>query len=151
MSDVCPTHLERGHLFPDQDLVLLRISKEANFCGYHFTVKKSDDHQLYCTSPGFLIYASHSVKKGWIVTRCEICDTESAGATQPNTHQQGSCSPFQTNMIVPLIAPTIVETPMVSNKLLKKILKPYGKAYCFTDNIFAKFTNQSTQAYLWST
>ncbi len=77
MSDVCAAHLKRGHSFPDWDLVLLRISEEANFCGIHYTVKKGDDRQLYCTSPGFLIYASHSVRKGWLVTRCEIRDTES--------------------------------------------------------------------------
>jgi hypothetical protein len=39
------------------------------------------------------------------------------------------------NMIVPLIATTIAKTPMAPNKVLRKILKPYGKAYCFTDNI----------------
>jgi hypothetical protein len=38
-------------------------------------------------------------------------------------------------MIVPLIATTIAETTMVPNKLMRKILKPYGKPYCFTDNI----------------
>ena len=38
-------------------------------------------------------------------------------------------------MIVPLIATTIVEMPMVLNRLMRKILKPYGKPYCFTDNI----------------
>ncbi len=62
-------HLKRGHLFPDWDLVLLHISEEANFCGIHYTVKNGNDSQLYCTSPGFLIYASHSVRKGWLVTR----------------------------------------------------------------------------------
>ncbi len=135
MSDVCIAHLERGHSFPDQDLVLLHASEEANFCGIHYTVKKSNDRQLDCAGPGFKIYASHSVKKGWIVTRCEICDTESAGATQPNINQHSSCSPYRTNMIVPLIATTIAETPMVPNKLMRKILKPYGKPNCFTDNI----------------
>jgi hypothetical protein len=59
MSDVCAAHLKRGHSFPDRDLVLLCIYKEANFCGIHYTVKKSNNRQLYCTSPGFLIYASH--------------------------------------------------------------------------------------------
>ena len=38
-------------------------------------------------------------------------------------------------MIVPLIATTIAETPMVPNKLMRKILEPYGKPYCFMDNI----------------
>jgi hypothetical protein len=135
MSDVCAAHLKRGHSLPDQDLVLLRVSEEANFCGIHYTVKKSDGYQLYCIGPGFLIYASHSVTKRWLVTRCEICDTESAGDTQPNTHQHGSCSPFWTNMIVPVIATTIAKTPMVLNKVLREILEPYGNAYCITDNI----------------
>jgi hypothetical protein len=135
MSDVCATHLERGHSFPDQDLVLLCVSEEAIFCGIHYTVKKSDNRQLHCTGPGFLIYASHLVTKGWLVPRCEIYDTESAGDTQPNTHQHGSCSPFRTNMIVPLIATTIAKTSMVLNKVLRNILEPYGKAYCFMENI----------------
>ncbi len=135
MSDVCVANLERGHSFPDQDLVLLCASKEANFCGIHYTVKKSNDCQLNCAGPGFKIYASHSVKKGWIVTRCEICETESAGTTQPNINQHSYRSPYQTNMIVTLIATTIAEMPMVPNKLMRKILEPYGKPYCFTDNI----------------
>jgi hypothetical protein len=138
MSDVCVAHLVRGHSFPDRDLVLLPTSKEANFHGIHYTVKKSDDCQLICTGPGFKIYASNSVKKGWIVTRCEICETEPAGALQPNINQHSSRSPYQTNMIVPLIATTIAKTPMVPNKLMRKIFEPYGKAYCFTDNILQK-------------
>ncbi len=143
MSDVCAAHLERGHSFPDRDLVLLHVSEEANFCGIHYTAKKSDDCQLYCTGPGFLIYASHLVTKGWLVTRCEIYDTESAGNTQPNTHQHGSRSPSRTNMIVPLIATTIAEMPMVLNKVLRNILEPYGKAYCFKENILQ---NSRTEA-----
>ncbi len=38
-------------------------------------------------------------------------------------------------MIVPLIAKTIADTPMTSNKVLRQILEPYGKPYCFTDGI----------------
>jgi hypothetical protein len=98
-------------------------------------VKKSDDRQLYCVGPGFKISASHTVKNGWIVTRCEVCETESAGATQPNVPQHSSRSPYRTNMIAPLIATTIAKMPMVTNKLLRMILEPFGKAYCFTDNI----------------
>jgi hypothetical protein len=135
MSDVCVAHLKRGHLFPDRDLVLLRASEEAIFCGIHYTVKKSDDRQLNCAAPGFKIYASHSVKKEWTVTRCEICVTEAAGTTQPNINQHRSRSPYRMNMIVPLIATSIAEMPMVPNKLMRKILEPYGKPYCFTDNI----------------
>jgi hypothetical protein len=35
-------------------------------------------------------------------------------------------------MIVPLIAKTIAEMPMASNKVLWQILEPFGKQYCFT-------------------
>jgi hypothetical protein len=38
-------------------------------------------------------------------------------------------------MIVPIITTTIAEMPMVSNKVLRKILELYGKVYCFMDNI----------------
>jgi hypothetical protein len=47
-------------------------------------------------------------------------------------------------MIVPLIATTIAETPMVSNKVLRNIIKPYRKAYCFTENILQ---NSQTEAH----
>jgi hypothetical protein len=100
MSDVCIAHLQRGHSFPDQDLVLLRASEEANFFGISYTVKKSDNRQLYCVGPGFKISALHTVKNGWIVTRCEVCETESAGTTQSNVPQHSSRSPYRTNMIV---------------------------------------------------
>jgi len=39
------------------------------------------------------------------------------------------------DMIVPLIAKMIADTPMASNKVLRQILEPYGKFYCFTDGI----------------
>jgi hypothetical protein len=98
-------------------------------------VKKSNDCQLYCVGLGFKISASHTVKNGWIVTRCEVCETESTGTTQPNAPQHSSRSPYRTNMIVPLIATIIAEMLMVMNKLLRMILEPFRKAYCFTDNI----------------
>jgi hypothetical protein len=38
-------------------------------------------------------------------------------------------------MVVPLIAKTIAETPMASNKALQQVLEPFGKPYCFTEAI----------------
>ena len=43
--------------------------------------------------------------------------------------------PYKASYIVPLIAKTIAETPMTSNKVLCQILKPWGKPYCFTEAI----------------
>ncbi len=34
-----------------------------------------------------------------------------------------------------MIATSIAKMPMISNKVLRNILEPYGKAYCFTENI----------------
>jgi hypothetical protein len=36
---------------------------------------------------------------------------------------------------VPLIAKTIAETPMALNKVLRQVLEPFGKEYCFTEAI----------------
>ena len=44
-------------------------------------------------------------------------------------------SPHKVSYLIPLIAKTIAETPMASSKVLCQILKPYGRAYCFTDAI----------------
>ena len=38
-------------------------------------------------------------------------------------------------MVVPLIAKTIAEMPMASNKVLWQVLEPFGKPYCFTEAI----------------
>jgi hypothetical protein len=44
-------------------------------------------------------------------------------------------STYKVAMIVPLIATTIAEMPMASNKILWKVLKPFGNPYCFTEAI----------------
>jgi hypothetical protein len=42
-------------------------------------------------------------------------------------------SPYKVSYILPLIAKTIAETPMTSNKVLRQVLEPFGRAYCFTE------------------
>ncbi len=42
-------------------------------------------------------------------------------------------SPYKVSYILPIIAKTIAETPMASNKVLRQILEPYSRAYCFMD------------------
>ncbi len=37
-----------------------------------------------------------------------------------------------------LIAQTVAEMPMVSRKVLRALIEPYGKPYCFTKAIFQK-------------
>jgi hypothetical protein len=38
-------------------------------------------------------------------------------------------------MVVFLVAKTITETKMASNKVLRQVLKPFGKPYCFMEAI----------------
>jgi hypothetical protein len=52
-----------------------------------------------------------------------------------NVPQTISLSPYKVAMVVPLIAKTIAETPMASNKVLRQVLEPFGKQYCFMEAI----------------
>ena len=141
IAQVSASHLKRGHTFPDRDLVLLRVAEEANFRGIHYTVVKADDRQVTCIgTTAFNVHASHSLKSGWTITRCQICDsTDTAIVHSPASINKQLCksrrSPFKTSMIVPLIAPAIAETPMLSNKALRQILGPYARDYSLTDNL----------------
>ena len=47
-------------------------------------------------------------------------------------------SPYKAAMILPLIARTIAEMPMASNKNLCLILEPYSKPYCFKEAIIQR-------------
>jgi len=138
---VINSHLKRGHTFPYRDLVALRIAEEANFCGISFQTDKSDELKLYCRGPdSFLVYATNS-DYGWMVTKCNVLEESvehlvgSPISIPRNVPPIISRSPYKVGMIVPLIAKTISETPMASNKVLWQILKPFGKQYCFTEAI----------------
>ncbi len=52
-----------------------------------------------------------------------------------NVPQTISRSPYKVAMVVPLIAKTIAEMPMAPNKVLRQVLEPFGKQYCFTEAI----------------
>ncbi len=122
-------------------VVALRILEEANARGISFQMDKSDNMKLYCCGPKpFLVYATNS-NYGWTVTRCNVLEESvehSAGSPisiSCNVTPSIPRSPYKAAMIDPLIASTIAETPMASNKVLWQILKPYGKPYCFTEAI----------------
>jgi hypothetical protein len=51
MAQVINFHLKKGHSFPDKDLIVLRITEEANFRGISFPTDKSDELKLYCCGP----------------------------------------------------------------------------------------------------
>jgi hypothetical protein len=140
MAQVINYHLKLGHTFPDRDLVVLRIAEEANYRGISFQTEKSDELKLYCRGlDGFLVYATNS-NYGWTVTRCSVLERSDNAVGSPisiphNVPRTISWSPYKVAMVVPLIAKTIAETPMASNKVLRQLLEPFGKQYCFIEAI----------------
>jgi hypothetical protein len=140
MAKVINFHLKLGHTFSDRDLIVIRIPEEANFRGISFQTDKSDELKLYCRGPdGYLVYATNS-NYGWTVTRCSVLERLDNSVGSPisiprNVPQTITWSPYKVAMVVPLIAKTIAEMPMASNKVLRQVLKPFGNQYCFTEAI----------------
>ena len=63
------------------------------------------------------------------------CATRGSTSAGIATSKSLPRSPYKVSYILPLIAKTIAETPMASNKVLRQLLEPFGRAYCFTDAI----------------
>ncbi len=92
--------------------------------------------RLICKGEGsFFVHASNSDIR-WSITKCEVLveqgDQPVRGFTTSTTLPR---LPYKVSYILPLIAKMIAETPMASIKVLRQILEPYGRAYCFTDAI----------------
>jgi len=76
---------------------------------------------------------------GWSITKCEVLVEQGDQPVQEITTSTSlPRSPYKMSFILPLIAITIAETPMASNKVLRQVLEPFGRAYCFTDAIIQK-------------
>jgi len=142
MTAVSLSRLKLGQNFPERDIITLRIAEEANYRSISFHTDKSDAMKMYCHGPGsFSVYATNSDTSGWTITRCQVLEENDehnmavSSPTVPPTNTKLPCSPYKAAMIAPLIAKTIADTPMTSNKVLQQILEPYGKPYCFTDGI----------------
>jgi hypothetical protein len=136
MALVLSARLQVGHTFPEINLVKLRVAEEANHRGIYFSVHKSDETRLICKGEGsFFIQASNS-DMGWAITKCDVLVQQ---GDQPlreiTTSKSLPRSPYKVSYILPLIAKTIAETPMASNKVLRQVLEPFGREYCFTDAI----------------
>ena len=83
MAQVINFHLKKGHTFPDRNLVVLRITEEANFHGISFQMDKSEELKLYCRGPDkFLVYATNS-NYGWTVTRCSVLEESVTSVGSP--------------------------------------------------------------------
>ena len=71
-------------------------------------------------------------------------------SASPEVKEKNHWSPYKAAYIVPLIASTLIETPMASNKVLHQILKPYGKPYYFTEAIIQGVRTEARKLILLS-
>ncbi len=141
MTQVKLSRLKQGQTFPDRNLIALRVAEEANYQEIEFRCDKSNGMKMYCRGQeSFLVYATNS-DTGWTITKCQVLEeggkqcVVGSPTVPPELNTKIPCSPYKAAMIVPLIAKTIAETPMASNKALCQILEPYAKLYCFTEAI----------------
>ena len=56
-------------------------------------------------------------------------------------------SPYTVAMVVSLVAKTITETKMASNKVLWQVLEPFGKPYCFTEAIIQSARTEACKLF----
>ena len=128
MALVLSARLQVGHTFPESSLVKIRVAEEANHRGIYFSVHKSDEMRLICKGEGsFFIQASNS-DMGWSITKCEVLVQQGDQPLRIATSKSLPRSPYKVEYILPLIAKTIAETPMASNKVLRQVLEPFGRA-----------------------
>jgi len=144
MTLVLSARLQLGQTFPESDLIKLRVAEEANHRRIYFSVYKSDDLRLICKGKGsFSVQASNSDME-WSITKCEVLvEQGDQPVREITTSMSLPRSPYKVSYILPLIAKTIAETPMASNKVLRQVLEPYGRAYCFTDAIIQRARNEA--------
>ena len=79
MVDVQKCWLEVNHTFPDKEIMVLRVAKEANVRGINFVCTRSDLHDFKCTGPRFCVIACHSEHLGWFVSVAKVHESDEFG------------------------------------------------------------------------
>jgi len=128
------TRLAVGQTFLNRDLIKIRTAEEANLHGIYVTILKSSKFTFCSSGIGFGVSATNSESSGWKITKCIIREGDTGGDVLANAASTGR-SPFHAEWLIPIIMPTIAETPMASNMMLRAILKPYVKEAFLTDGI----------------
>jgi hypothetical protein len=79
MSDVQKCRLKVNHTFPDKEILVLHVAKEANLQGIHFVCTQSDLRDFGCTGPRFCVIARHSEHLGWFVSVANVRECDEFG------------------------------------------------------------------------
>jgi hypothetical protein len=76
MADVQKGRLEANHTFPDKNILLMRVAKEANLREVNLFCAMSDLHEYMCTGFRFCVKANHTEQNGWTVSVANVreCD-----------------------------------------------------------------------------
>jgi hypothetical protein len=144
MTDVESSPLMLDHTFPTKEVLLLRITEEANLSGCHVSSKRSDDYRVQVVG---------SSDYGWKVTKCETRhdslsqeETTALDGGVEEIHNDGSdilgdeegcadeyishncaCTPIKSRWILPFINDEMGEMPDMSNREMKNLITAYVK------------------------
>jgi hypothetical protein len=160
MTKVALFPLMEGHTFPNKEILLMRIAKEANILGVQVGIKRSDQFQLVVKGlkgKHFHVQGTCGDKTGWKVSTCITRETPvEASVAKPAPElppdegyvEEGNSdddsvkkkslrdrTPIKLRWLVPLIQSIISERPNVSNKELKELLKLYVKDIFLTASV----------------
>jgi hypothetical protein len=151
MTDVESSPLILDHTFPTKEVLLLRITEEANLSSCHVSSKRSDDYRVKIvgsSDSSFKINAVYSSTYGWKVTKCETRhdllsqeETTALGGGVEEIHNDGSdvlgddkgcadedishnCArtPIKSCWIPPFINDEMGEMPNMFNREMKNLI-----------------------------
>jgi hypothetical protein len=156
MTDVESSPLMLDHTFPTKEVLLLRITEEANLSGCHVSSKRSDDYRvqvLGSSYSSFKIKAVYSSTFGWKIIKCEtrhelLSQEETTaldggveeihnygsdvlgddnGCADEDTHNNCARTPIKLRWILPFINVEMGEMPNMSNREMKNLTAAYVK------------------------
>jgi hypothetical protein len=107
MVDVQKCRLELNHTFPDKEILVLHVTKEANLRGMNFVCTRSDLRDFKRTGPRFCVIAHHSEHLGWFVFVANIRECDEFGG------ECGGC---------------VVDVDAIPEKLTSPFFYPLGQA-----------------------
>ena len=81
MVDVQNCRLEVNHTFPNKEILVLRVAKEANLRGINILCTRSDLRDFKCHGPRFCVIARHTEHQGWFVSVAKFVNVMSLEET----------------------------------------------------------------------
>jgi hypothetical protein len=73
MTDAKAFQLDVNQTFPDREILVMHVAKEANLCRINFICSLSDLQDIECTGPRFKVISHQSKGRGWHVSTSCIC------------------------------------------------------------------------------